>query len=229
MSSPPIEELFIWFPAFLLSITFHEAAHAATSLFYGDKTAQHQASLNPIPHIQQEPIGTLVAPVLSFFWLGWCLGWASAPYDPYWADRHPRRAALMSAAGPLSNLLLAGLSLAAIRILMATDVIGINPVAGTIPNWLIASNDSLSFLAQFLSVMFVLNLILGFFNLIPLPPLDGSGILRGLFPGSAPARFLATMEERGWAMIGLLLAWMLFPRIFPVIIIIIRFGLGIEG
>lgn len=222
-----IAELAIWFPAFLLSVTFHEAAHAATSLFYGDRTAERQASLNPIPHIQQEPVGTLVIPVISFFWLGWCFGYASAPYDPHWADRNPRRAALMSAAGPLSNLVLAGLALLALRLMMGADVAYLNTQKATLATLVVASSNGLSFLAQFLCVLFILNLILGFFNLLPLPPLDGSGVVRGLFPGSGPARFLANMEERGWSLVGLLLAWVLFPKAFPFIFDIIRWGLGI--
>ena len=103
MSGLNIADLAIWFPAFLLSITFHEAAHATTSRFLGDRTAEKQATLNPIPHIREQPIGTLVWPIVSFLFMGWCIGYAQAPYDPWWADRHPRRAALMSLAGPVSK------------------------------------------------------------------------------------------------------------------------------
>jgi len=226
MPSVKIAELAIWFPAFLISITFHEAAHAATSLFYGDRTAEKQASLNPIPHIQQEPVGTLVVPAISFWLWGFMFGYASAPYDPYWAARNPRRAALMSAAGPLSNLMLALLAVITLRILMGADLAMLNPKGNTIATWMTGSSQGLALLAQFLCVSFVLNLILGLFNLLPLPPLDGSGVVRGLFPGSAPARLLATVEERGWSLIGLIIAWLLFPRLFPWIQSFIQWTLG---
>jgi hypothetical protein len=93
---------FIWFVAFLFSTTVHEAMHALVAWKGGDPTAYHggQVSLSPIPHIRREPIGMLVVPLLTSLTQGWAMGWASAPYDPVWAERHPKRAALMAAAGP---------------------------------------------------------------------------------------------------------------------------------
>src|SRR5437763_130762 len=91
-----------WFLAFLFSTSVHEAAHAYVALRGGDRTAYlgGQVSLSPLPHIRREPIGMLLVPLLTAFTNGWAMGWASAPYDPRWADRHPRRAAWMAAAGP---------------------------------------------------------------------------------------------------------------------------------
>lgn len=82
----------IWYIAFLFSTTCHEAAHVFAALKLGDPTAYHegQVSLNPIPHVRREPLGTVLVPLLSFFAGGWMLGWASAPYDPYWAERYPK-------------------------------------------------------------------------------------------------------------------------------------------
>src|SRR5205807_5041545 len=87
----------VWYIVFLLSTTCHEAAHALAAKLGGDLTAFHggQVSLDPTPHIRREPIGMLVAPILSYLMGGWMMGWASAPYDPFWARRHPRRAAWM--------------------------------------------------------------------------------------------------------------------------------------
>src|SRR3954454_17339271 len=100
---------FLWFVAFLFSTTLHEAAHAWAALRGGDPTAYHggQVSVSPIPHIRREPIGMVVVPLLTTLTQGWALGWASTPIDARWAERHPRRAALMSAAGPAANFLLA--------------------------------------------------------------------------------------------------------------------------
>ena len=99
----------LWFAAFLFSTTVHEAMHAGVAFRGGDATAYlgGQVSLSPLPHIRREPIGMLVVPLVTAFTLGWSVGWASTPYDPMWAARHPRRAAAMAAAGPAGNLLIA--------------------------------------------------------------------------------------------------------------------------
>ena len=90
---------FLWFVVFLFSTTVHEAMHALVAWKGGDPTAYHggQVSLSPIPHIRREPIGMLAVPLLTSLTQGWAMGWASAPYDPVWAERHPQRAALMAA------------------------------------------------------------------------------------------------------------------------------------
>ena len=97
-----------YFVVFLFSTTLHEAAHAWAALRGGDLTAYHggQVSLDPRPHIKREPFGMVVLPLVSALATGWPMGYASAPYDPDWARRYPRRAALMALAGPGANLLL---------------------------------------------------------------------------------------------------------------------------
>src|ERR1051325_10402185 len=104
---------FLWFLAFLFSTTVHEAMHAMAALRGGDPTAYHggQVSLSPIPHIRGEPIGMLIVPLLTALTQGWAIGWASTPYDPRWAAHYPKRAALMAAAGPAGNLLIAAVAL----------------------------------------------------------------------------------------------------------------------
>ncbi len=95
----------LWYLAFVVSVTCHEAAHAYAALRGGDTTAYlgGQVSLDPEPHIRRSPIGMVVMPILSIFYTGWPMGFASAPFDPAWADRYPRRAALMSLAGPAAT------------------------------------------------------------------------------------------------------------------------------
>src|SRR6186997_3339469 len=109
---------FLWFLAFLFSTTVHEAMHALVAWKGGDPTAYHggQVSLSPLPHIKREPIGMLVVPLITAVTMGWAMGWASAPYDPYWATRHPRRAALMAAAGPAGNFAIAAVALIVLKI-----------------------------------------------------------------------------------------------------------------
>src|SRR5258708_14648811 len=107
----------IWYVVFVLSTTCHEAAHAVGAKLGGDLAAFHggQVSLDPIPHIRREPFGMVLFPILSYIVGGWMMGWASVPYDPLWAHRHPRRAAWMSLAGPGANFSLAILAAIAIH------------------------------------------------------------------------------------------------------------------
>jgi Zn-dependent protease len=99
---------------FLFSTVCHEAAHAVAALRLGDQTAYHngQVTLNPWPHIRQEPFGLGVLPIISMFLnlqsgMPGVIGFASAPYDPMWAMRNPKRAAWMAMAGPAANFALA--------------------------------------------------------------------------------------------------------------------------
>ncbi len=170
------ENAIIWFVAFLVSVTLHEAAHALFALLGGDRTAYlgGQVTLNPVPHIQREPVGMVVVPLLSLYLSNgsWCFGFASTPIDRVWAYHHPRKASLMSAAGPLANLLLAAIAFALL--------------------WLVGRADSSTgeAVVRIAHVFLLLNLILFFFNLIPLPPLDGAGVVKGL------ARPLHNIYER---------------------------------
>lgn len=227
MGSINLADLAIWYPAFLLSLTAHEAAHALTSSRYGDRTAERQVTLNPLPHIQREPFGTLVVPLLTFILAGWTLGWASAPYDPRWANRYPRRAGLMSLAGPMANFLLAGIALGVIWILVSAGVLAFSTGKAGLAGVVVGSDGSPNFLAHFLTVLYYLNLILGFFNLIPVPPLDGAGVIQGFFAGSGPARALASFEESGYGMLGIMIAWVVFRWLLsPLVFWLFLAGIG---
>ena len=207
----------LWYAVFLLSVTCHEAGHAWAAMRGGDPTAYlgGQVSLNPVPHIRREMFGTVLIPFLTYFSMHWMMGWASAPYDPDWEDRHPRRAALMAAAGPVANLLLALIGFIALRFGLTSGIWVpavelsydrlVDPAGPGAGHW--------NGLGRLLSVLLSLNTVLFVFNLIPLPPLDGASILAGLFE---PARRLRD-RMRANAMVGLLgllVAWFTFPRIF---------------
>src|SRR6266852_7405402 len=102
----------LWYVVFLFSTTLHEASHALTAFRLGDRTAYEggQVTLDPIPHMKREPIGTIVVPIISYAVGGWMIGWASVPYNFQWALTYPKRAAKMALAGPAANLLLVVLS-----------------------------------------------------------------------------------------------------------------------
>lgn len=204
-----------WYAVFLLAAVCHEAAHAWAALRLGDATASRagQVSLDPRPHVRREPIGTILVPWVSFLLSqSWMMGWASAPYDPEWAERHPRRAALMALAGPLANLVLFLLAAGAIRAglwagwFVTPELVTFSAVVTT-P----AGTDAVTFL---LSIAFSLNLILLFFNLLPVPPLDGAAAVLLLLPKSSHAIWFHVLREPWLGWIGLLVAWTLFPRWF---------------
>jgi Zn-dependent protease len=207
----------VWYVVFLLSTTCHEAAHALVAKLGGDLTAYHggQVSLDPTPHIRREPFGMVVIPILSYIMGGWMMGWASAPYDPYWAERHPRRAAWKSLAGPAANFSLAILAGVLIHAGLIAGLFEYPDSLGFTHMVRAASGGAAVGAATFLSILFSLNLLLGTFNLIPIPPLDGFTAIGVLLPEELAGRVQAMRHSLGnFTFIGLLLAWKVFDPIF---------------
>ncbi|MFW2388077.1 MAG: site-2 protease family protein [Polyangiales bacterium] len=211
-----LAKLPLWLAAFLLSLTCHEAAHALAGKLGGDSTAAAQVTLDPLPHIRREPFGTLVVPILSFVLQGggWMIGWASAPYDPNWAKRHPRRAAGMAAAGPAANFALALLAAVGMRVGIATGYFELPSGGISLETLAVAPGGVAQGLALFCSVLFSVNLILGCFNLIPLPPLDGYAIVPLVLNDRLRDKWFGLFSGGG-ALMGLILAWVLFDRLMP--------------
>lgn len=207
----------VWYVVFLFSTTCHEAAHALAAKLGGDLTAFHggQVSLDPIPHIRREPFGMVLFPILSYVAGGWMMGWASAPYDPFWAQRHPRRAAWMSLAGPGANLAITIFAGIAIHIGIWMGVFGAPDSANFTHVVEALKPGAYEGAAMVFSVMFSLNLLLFVFNLLPLPPLDGFGAVGLLVSENAAGRFQEIAQRmRGFNMIGLLIAWKIFDPLF---------------
>ena len=206
----------VWYAAFLFSLTAHEAAHALAALKLGDETAYlgGQVTLNPAPHVEREPLGTVLVPILSYIYSGWVMGWASAPYDPLWADRHPRRAAWMALAGPLSNLGIVIACGVVIRLAMVAGALEA-PESATFESITVAAAPGVwEGVATLLSILFSLNLLLFAFNLLPLPPLDGSGVLPLVLKEEWARGWQETMRQPGFGLIGLIVAWTVFGKIF---------------
>ncbi|MGB6876660.1 MAG: site-2 protease family protein [Candidatus Acidiferrales bacterium] len=207
----------IWYVVFLFSTVCHEGAHALVGKLSGDPTAFHggQVSLNPIPHIRREPVGMVVVPILSYVFAHWMMGWASAPYDPAWAQRYPRRAAWMALAGPAANFLLMLLAAIGIHVGMAMGAFR-PPQSATFVLVTQATGTGGQLAAATLSILFVLNLLLGTFNLLPFPPLDGHNGVTILMSRRLAARFAgSTFAGLGFA--GLLVAWFIYDKLFPYI------------
>jgi Zn-dependent protease len=160
-------------PALLVAVTVHEVAHALVADRLGDPTARRlgRITLNPLPHI--DPIGALAFVLAGF-------GWAKPVPVNALNFRHPVRDMVwVAAAGPLSNFLAALAALVAVRL-----------VVQTAPGGFVGEP-----LGQMLVLIYVFNLVLGVFNLIPLPPLDGGHFLPYLFPRAGS--FIHQLEQAG--------------------------------
>jgi len=215
MSSFSLIDFACWFVVFLGSMTAHEASHAFVAKCLGDSTAYlgGQVTLNPIPHIRREPFGMLFLPIISYVASGWMIGWASAPYNAAWAAKFPRRAAIMALAGPAANFIIAFLCWLGLKLGLATGLF-IPGLTGRFSETVVSVEPGLwNVVAILLSLGFSLNLLLGVFNLIPFPPLDGSA-LPLLFLSGELSQAYQRMSRSGLSILGLLVAWQIFPRIY---------------
>ena len=157
----------------------------------------------------------VILPLVSALATGWPMGYASAPYDPDWARRYPRRAALMALAGPGANLALVIVAALALRLGEHT---GVFIAPERIHFGLVAASDASATwdaVSRLLSVVFSLNLLLFVFNLLPFFPLDGSAAITLLMDRATTWRyqdFLWSTPMLGW--LGLIIAWKLFDFVF---------------
>lgn len=183
MGANLIQQIAILAPPFLLALTFHEFCHGYVAWKFGDPTAKEQGRLtmNPLKHL--DPLGVLAFIIMK-------IGWAKpVPVDPSYFRNPLRDMMWVSLAGPGANFLLALLSAVAVKGLMAT--------AGLIPEYVLLPLLSMAAAGVWI------NLMLGFFNLIPIPPLDGSQILRGFLPAGG-VLFMRKIEPFGFIILLLL-------------------------
>ncbi|HZU77709.1 MAG TPA: site-2 protease family protein [Dehalococcoidia bacterium] len=179
--------------ALIIGISFHEFSHAFTAYLFGDHTAQERGrlTLNPAAHL--DPFGTLMMLVIGF-------GWGKpTPVNPYKMRISPKTGmALVSLAGPVSNLLLAALFALPLKFNLVHEAFTSNTSRWTMSNYL----------WELLFWVTLLNIILCVFNLIPLAPLDGSKLAAGLLPGEFGLFFLR-LEPYGMQilMVLFMLSW----------------------
>lgn len=153
----------------IFSVVVHEVSHGYTALMLGDRTAQYagRLTLNPLKHL--DPFGSVILPTLFYFLGGFIFGWAKpVPYNPYNLRNQKFGPALVGAAGPLANIFLA----LVFGTLLRFSSNFANEISGT-------------FLFNFITIastITLLNLVLAFFNLVPIPPLDGSKVLFAVLP-----------------------------------------------
>jgi len=165
-------------PAILIALTFHEFAHGYVAYRMGDPTAKNMGrlTLNPLAHL--DPLGTIMIFLIHF-------GWAKpVPVDPRYLGNPKRDMMWIAAAGPLMNMALALITGILIRIFIGAGLA--NGQAG----------ETVGMVFQMLYFSLYINLALAFFNLLPIPPLDGSKILAGMLPHRyAPTLYM--IESKG--------------------------------
>jgi Zn-dependent protease len=195
-----IAAFIIFFGFLIISMTVHEFAHGWVAYKCGDNTAKYSGrlTLNPLQHI--DLMWTIILPIASFFFAGFIFGAAKPVPVNYWALKNPRRdMMLVGAAGPLSNFIFAFVLIQIMRFVPSTPM--------------------LDFILK--NLIFV-NVLLGVFNLIPIPPLDGSRIVSGLLPPEISNEY-SKIEPYGFYII-LILVWLNVFQLFvlPAVNLILR-------
>jgi Zn-dependent protease len=203
---------------FLFAISIHESAHAWMANRRGDPTARMlgRVTLNPIKHI--DPVGTVLLPVIAALTHFPMIGWAKpTPVDPRNFKNPVLDDILTSVAGPVSNFLVAVCALIALSLIKLSSPLGQQIVFG-IPYGLISPemNSALVPSSLLLYELMRINIILGVFNLIPVPPLDGSHVLRHFLPANA-LRIYDTVGMFALMALVFLGGGLLGKLIFPVI------------
>lgn len=190
-----IQQFILYMVALIFSLSVHESAHAWMSNRFGDDLARLQGriSLNPVSHV--DPIGTLLFPAIAFFTGAPLIGWAKpTPVNPLkWRNKRVANF-WVSAAGAISNFIIAFVAGGIIRVLYTLGVIddglGLVNSGSTIANGAV----------ELLIVFFILNVALGVFNLLPIPPLDGSKVLASILPPSFESG-IETLERFGFILL----------------------------
>lgn len=198
-------ELLLILPVLLFSVVVHEVAHAWQALREGDPTARDlgRITLNPLRHL--DPVGSLLVPLLLYFLPGdFLFGWAKpVPVNPRNYRNYRAGDIRVSLAGIVSNLCLVALCAAVLAAMTALQGVAF-------PGGSISIN-----IATMATYGIFINLVLAYFNLIPIPPLDGSHVLYHLLPPAAGARYRA-MGRYGVTL--LVLTVVVFPGAFGVLL-----------
>lgn len=192
----------------IMSVVVHEVSHGYVANILGDPTARLEGrlTLNPIKHL--DPVGSVVIPTITYFLGGFIFGWARpVPYNQYNLRNQRWGTALVASAGALSNFIIAAIFGLLIR--FASDL-GVASAAFT----------------SIAGTVVFLNLILGVFNLVPIPPLDGSKVLFAVLPYKW--RQVQDFLEQYWLFMVFLLIFFLWQFIFPLVSFLFRILTGIN-
>ena len=197
----------------LFAISFHESAHAWSALQFGDTTARDQGriSLNPLRHI--DPFGSIILPLILYIVSGFIFGAAKPTPVDLRNTKNPRLANLVvSAAGPFSNFLLAGVGVLLLRMIRAGAPVAMGDLLQALQSERFAAG-ALAPITYLLFWFVMVNAFLGVFNLIPIPPLDGSGVAASVF-GPPVQRLFATIAPFGFLILILLISTRILDGLF---------------
>jgi Zn-dependent protease len=212
-----LRHVYIFFQliAFLFAISIHESAHAWMAARCGDPTARMlgRITLNPLKHI--DPMGTILLPAIALFTGFPVIGWAKpTPVNPRNFQHPVRDDILTSLAGPASNFLVVLLTVMALGMLSLTSPAARLVVQGLARGTMLLDVSAITPLALMLYQLMFISILLGIFNLIPVPPLDGSHVLRHFLSGEA-LRFYDRAGIIGLVLLlvfgGRLLGALMFP------------------
>lgn len=183
----------------IFSVIAHEVAHGYMALYQGDHTARlmGRLNLNPLRHL--DPIGSFVVPLFTFFLGGTMFGWAKpVPYNPYNLRNQRWGEALVAAAGPLTNILIAVIFGLIIR--FAGSSTGLSGI-------------------EIMTYIVDINIILAVFNLCPIPPLDGFKIFKSVFTGTSHSKIIDFIERNSLVVLVIFVffLWQFFEPIVGIL------------
>ena len=205
-----LDQLYV-LPILLFSVVIHELSHGWMALRLGDSTARDMGrlTLNPVPHI--DPVGSVIVPIFSLLVAGRVfIAWAKpVPVNPLNFLHHRRDDILVSVVGPVSNIVLA-----LICTFMVIMLASIYPSYHEGNNLL---NEGYSFLLNMFAAGISLNVVLAVFNMIPIPPLDGSHVVASLLPANLSAQY-RRLGFLGIFVILLVMRWQPFSSLFHTVI-----------
>ena len=223
IDSHSIGQFILYMVALIFSLSVHESAHAWMSNRFGDDLARLQGRISLNPSVHVDPIGTLLFPAISFFTGAPLIGWAKpTPVNPLrWKNKRVANF-WVSAAGAISNFIIAILAGIVIRLLYTfgvTDGLRLPPGSSTLATGAF----------ELLTTFFILNVALGVFNLLPIPPLDGSKVLQSILPESFEAGF-ETLERFGFILLFIAVftgvLGVIFNQVMPIALALVFIGAG---
>jgi len=190
----------------IMSVVIHEVSHGYMAYYFGDVTAKMagRLTLNPFKHLDM--MGSVIVPTITYMTTGFIFGWAKpVPYNPYNLRNAKVAEPMVALAGPLSNFFVA-------------------LVFGT----LLRFSGNLPFMTstfiQAVSLVVLINIVLAVFNLVPIPPLDGSKVLFGILPYKL--MYIREFLEKNWIWIILLFVFFLWKLILPIVFLLFHLFTG---
>lgn len=212
-----VAEILAWYVVFVFSITLHEAVHAfiAEKSGVANQYTGGSISFDPLFHIKREPIGMLVFPLISIIWVGWPFGYSKISYSPIVAIKNKKKSLLISISGPLFHFIVIVIAAFLIRYCILLEVFD-KPLAIFSHHIIIstARNDMVFVFAKLLSMIFTTNLLLLFYNITPIPPMDASSVVNLFLKEKGALIYQSIVEHPSFGIVGLFVVIYFFRNLF---------------